>query len=74
MVHDHVNKSQDEGIIKMPVTRLIQCQQRGTNDKGQTTAVTIAEHYTRFTAIMQQLNLEVPFTVNLLPRTTFSTR
>jgi hypothetical protein len=44
-----------EGIIETPVTRLIQCQQRGTNEKGQTTAATIAEHYARFTAIVQQI-------------------
>jgi hypothetical protein len=60
-----------EGIIETPVTRLIQCQQRGTNDKGQTTAATVTEHYTRFTAIVQQLNPEVPFPVNL-PTTFFN--
>jgi hypothetical protein len=53
-----------EGIIETPVTRLIQCQQRGTNEKGQTTAATIAEHYARFTAIVQQFNPAAPFPVN----------
>jgi hypothetical protein len=53
-----------EGILETPVTRLIQCQQRGTNNKGQTTAATIAEHYARFTAIVQQFNPAAPFPVN----------
>ena len=60
-----------DGIIETPVTRLVQCQQRGTNEKGQTTAATIHEHYTRFTAIVQQLNPEIPFPVNL-PTTFFN--
>ena len=60
-----------EGIIETPVTRLVQCQQRGTNERGQTTAATIAEHYARFTAIVQQLNPEEPFPVNL-PTTFFN--
>jgi hypothetical protein len=60
-----------EGIIETPVTRLVQCQQKGTNERGQTTAATIAEHYARFTAIVQQLNAEEPFPVNL-PTTFFN--
>jgi hypothetical protein len=60
-----------EGIIETPVTRLVQCQQKGTNEKGQTTASTIAEHYARFTAIVQQLNPEEPYPVNL-PTTFFN--
>ena len=44
-----------EGIIETPVTRLVQCHQKGTNEKGQATASTIAEHYDRFTAIVRQL-------------------
>ena len=60
-----------EGIIETPVTRLVQCQQRVTNDKGQTTAATIDEHYARFTAIVQQLNAEEPYPINL-PTTFFN--
>ena len=60
-----------DGIIETPVNRLIQCQQKGTNEKGQTTAATIAEHYARFTAIVQQLNAEQPFPVNI-PTTFFN--
>ena len=60
-----------EGIIETPVNRLVQCQQKGTNDKGQTVASTIAEHYAKFTAIVQQLNAEVQFPVNL-PTTFFN--
>ena len=60
-----------EGIIETPVTRLVQCQQWGTNEKGQTTAATINEHYTKFTAIVQQLNPEIPFPVDL-PTTFFN--
>ena len=54
-----------EGIIESPVNRLVQCQQRGTNEKGQTTAATIAEHYARFTAIVHQLNPEEQYPINL---------
>ena len=60
-----------KGIIETPVTRLVQCQQRGTNEKGKTTAATITEHYVKFTAIVQQLNPTIPFPVNL-PTTFFN--
>ncbi|KAI2508401.1 hypothetical protein MHU86_6075 [Fragilaria crotonensis] len=60
-----------EGIIETPVNRLVQCQQKGTNEKGQATAYTIAEHYAKFTAIVQQFNAEAPFPVNL-PTTFFN--
>jgi hypothetical protein len=60
-----------EGIVETPVNRLVQCQQRGTNEKGQTTAATIMEHYARFTMIVQQLNPEEPFPINL-PTTFFN--
>ena len=61
-----------EGIIETPVNRLVQCQQRSTNDKGQMIASTILEHYARFTAIVQQqLNPETPFPIHL-PTTFFN--
>jgi hypothetical protein len=61
-----------DGIIETPVTRLVQCQQRGTNERGQTTAATINEHYySRFTAIVPQLNPDTPFPVNI-PTTFFN--